>query len=259
VIVNLVVNARDAMPSGGIIRIETEALTLLTEMRRDRAIVPPGRYGLIRVSDTGEGIPPEHLDKIFEPFFTTKRQGEGTGLGLSTVYGIVKQSGGFVFVDSAPGEGTVFHLYFPLHDGQPVAESPQADPVPRALPVPRQGQGVVLLVEDEAPVRAFASRALRLRGYTVLEAKDAEEALATLEDPELEVDVFVTDVVMPGMDGPSWVRCALERRPGVPVVFMSGYAEEGLAEATGQISGATFLAKPFSLNDLALTVQARLE
>lgn len=258
VIVNLVVNARDAMPEGGTIRLETEALTLMTELRRDRAVVPPGRYGLIRVTDTGLGIAPELREKIFEPFFTTKRQGEGTGLGLSTVYGIVKQSGGFVFVDSTLGEGTVFHLYFPIHDGPAIDGELAAPQKPRPSQLMRPGEGVVLLVEDEAPVRAFASRALRLRGYTVLEARDAEEALATLEDPSLEVDIFVTDVVMPGMDGPTWVRRALEQRPDVRVVFMSGYAEEAVTDATTQIEHAAFLAKPFSLNDLAQTVQAQL-
>ncbi len=257
VLMNLVVNARDAMPEGGTIRVETEALSLKDEMRRDRAVVPKGDYAVIRVIDRGVGIPPERLDKIFEPFFTTKRQGEGTGLGLSTVYGIVKQTGGFIFVDSTPGEGSVFHLHFPIHDGSgDDAEAPKADSARKV--VLRQGEGVVLLVEDEAPVRAFASRALRMRGYTVLEAENAEDALRTLEDPELEIDIFVTDVVMPGMDGPSWVKQALETRPGVRVVFVSGYAEDCLSEEQGRIPNSVFLAKPFSLNDLAATVQGQL-
>ena len=256
VLMNLVVNARDAMSEGGTIRVETEALTLQTELRRDRAIVPAGDYAVIRVVDTGVGIPPERLDKIFEPFFTTKRLGEGTGLGLSTVYGIVKQSGGFIFVDSALDEGTVFHLYFPIHAG-PIEEAVIIAEPARKMVV-RQGEGVVLLVEDEAPVRAFASRALRMRGYTVLEAESAEDALRTLEDPGLEVDVFVTDVVMPGMDGPSWVKQALEQRPDVRVVFVSGYAEESLSEEQSRIPNSVFLAKPFSLNDLAATVQGQL-
>ncbi|WP_299508602.1 ATP-binding protein, partial [Cypionkella sp.] len=184
VIMNLVVNARDAMPDGGTIRIETEALTLRDEMRRDRAVVPAGEYALIRVSDSGVGIPPERLQKIFEPFFTTKRVGEGTGLGLSTAYGIVKQSGGFIFVDSTEGEGSVFQLYFPIFVG--AAQTEVLAPVQKKV-VLRQGEGVVLLVEDEAPVRAFASRALRMRGYTVLEAENGEDALKQLEDPTLEV------------------------------------------------------------------------
>lgn len=255
VIMNLVVNARDAMPEGGTIRIETEALTLREEMRRDRAVLPAGEYALIRVSDSGVGIPPERLQKIFEPFFTTKRAGEGTGLGLSTAYGIVKQSGGFIFVDSTEGEGSIFQLYFPIFSGT-AADEPIL-PQPKKV-VLRQGEGVVLLVEDEAPVRAFASRALRMRGYTVLEAENAEEALKHLEDPSLEVDIFVTDVVMPGMDGPSWVREALKTRPNVKVIFVSGYAEEALSEGQARIPNSTFLPKPFSLSDLTATVQGQL-
>ena len=256
VVMNLVVNARDAMPEGGRIRIETEAVTLRGEMRRDRAVVPAGDYALIRVSDEGCGIPAESLQKIFEPFYTTKRLGEGTGLGLSTAYGIVKQSGGFIFVDSTEGEGSIFQLYFPIYTGRD-SEEVVAKP-PRNI-VARQGEGVVLLVEDEAPVRAFASRALRLRGYTVLEAENAEVALKTLEDAALKVDVFVTDVVMPGLDGPSWVRMALEQRPGTRVIFVSGYAEDALAEGQARVPNSVFLPKPFSLSDLAATVQSQMQ
>lgn len=256
VLMNLVVNARDAMREGGVIGIETEALTLRDELRRDRAVVPPGQYAVIRVRDSGVGIPPDRLQKIFEPFFTTKRPGEGTGLGLSTVYGIVKQSGGFIFVDSEPGHGSVFHLYFPINDEPAAADAGPA--LPREPAVLRRGEGVVLLVEDEAPVRAFASRALRMRGYTVIEAENAEEALKALDDPALEVDVFVTDVVMPGMDGPTWVRRALETRPNVRVIFVSGYAEECVAESQSRIPNSVFLPKPFSLNDLTATVQGHV-
>ena len=255
VLMNLVVNARDAMPDGGTIRIETEPVTLTDELKRDRASVPAGDYAVIRVVDHGTGIPPDRLQKIFEPFYTTKRLGEGTGLGLSTAYGIVKQSGGFIFVESAVGVGTTFLLYFPVNL-MPDVVAPKVDPPRRALV--KQGEGVVLLVEDEAPVRAFASRALRLRGYTVLEAENAEEALKTLEDPSLEVDVFVTDVVMPGMDGPSWVRLALQDRPNVRVIFVSGYAEDCLSEGQARIPNSVFLPKPFSLNDLTATVQGQL-
>lgn len=254
VLMNLVVNARDAMPGGGIIRISTEDVTLMEPMARDRATVPAGDYAVIRVSDTGIGIPEDRLQKIFEPFFTTKKVGEGTGLGLSTAYGIVKQSGGFIFVDSTPGEGTVFQLYFPIHAGP----SEAAEDVSRKV-ILKQGEGVVLLVEDEAPVRAFASRALRMRGYTVLEAENAEEALKALEDPSLSVDVFVTDVVMPGMDGPSWVRRALEDRPHVKVIFVSGYAEESLSENQARIPNSVFLPKPFSLGDLTAMVQGQMQ
>ncbi len=255
VVMNLVVNARDAMSSGGTIRIETEALHLAQDLTRDRAVVPAGDYAVIRVLDTGCGIAPDRLNRVFEPFYTTKRAGEGTGLGLSMAYGIIKQSGGFIFCDSSPGLGTVFHLYFPINL---TVDAPA--PVPQSPPsaVLHRSSGVVLLVEDEAPVRAFASRALRLRGYTVLEAENAEDALKTLEDPALEVDIFVTDVVMPGMDGPSWVRIALQDRPNVRVVFVSGYAEESLSESQARIPNSVFLPKPFSLTELTETVHRQL-
>ena len=257
VLINLVVNARDAMEQGGTIRIETEHCKLTQDLQRDRAKVAAGDYAIIRVIDTGCGIPADRIEKIFEPFFTTKRVGEGTGLGLSTAYGIVKQSGGYIFVDSILGEGSTFQIYFPIR--QPEAEDLSPPPVQDNRRVlMKQGEGVVLLVEDEAPVRAFASRALRMRGYTVLEAENAEEALRTLEDPSLEVDVFVTDVVMPGMDGPSWVRKALLSRPDVRVIFVSGYAEDCLTEGQARIPNSVFLPKPFSLNDLTITVQGQL-
>jgi two-component system cell cycle sensor histidine kinase/response regulator CckA len=359
VIMNLVVNARDAMPEGGEIRIETMERTLGDGLTRDRAKVPPGRYVVVKVEDHGSGIATDKIGKIFEPFYTTKRTGEGTGLGLSTAYGIVKQSEGFIFVDSVVGTGTAFTLYFPAHDrpadvrvqpgnalGRPIPAGAQlaAQPThpaysdrrgrsdgqkagavaaagpngaaspgkarhlpgdcatapgrrPRtngeaglaagatAVALPRSGAerilhsvdesnalaqyqaddaasgdggGVVLLVEDEAPVRAFASRALRLRGYTVIEAKSAEEALETLEDPALKVDVFVTDVIMPGMDGPSWVRLALRERPDVKVIFVSGYAEDSFSEEQARIPNSVFLPKPFSLGELTATVQDQI-
>jgi two-component system cell cycle sensor histidine kinase/response regulator CckA len=244
------------MPSGGEIRIETDVITLKTPLMRDRATVPPGQYVTVKVSDEGVGIAPDILQKVFEPFYTTKRTGEGTGLSLSTAYGIVKQTGGFIFVDSTVGNGTVFALFFPVHEAEEI-ETPVVTKT-AAPPVAKQGEGVVLLVEDEAPVRAFASRALRLRGYTVLEAESAEEALKTLEDPELSVDVFVTDVVMPGMDGPSWVREALKARPDVRVVIVSGYAEGAFGDAQPAVPNSVFLPKPFSLNQLTETVHQQL-
>jgi len=253
VLMNLVVNARDAMPDGGEIRIETTSMKLAQEIKRDRARVPAGDYVVVKVSDKGIGIPPDKQHKIFEPFYTTKGVGKGTGLGLSTAYGIVKQSGGFIFVDSQPGSGTCFSLYFPAHDIVLEAESKVVKESP-APPIV-QGEGVILLVEDEAPVRAFASRALRLRGYTVLEAECAEDALKTLEDEDLSVDVFVTDVIMPGMDGPSWVKKALIDRPDVKVVFVSGYSEEDVVDHQAKIPNSVFLPKPFSLSDLTNTVQ----
>lgn len=257
VLMNLVVNARDAMPDGGEIRIETEGVHLGSPLERDRATVPAGDYVTVKVSDSGVGIPTDKLQKIFEPFYTTKRTGEGTGLGLSTVYGIIKQTGGYIFVDSTPGQGSVFIIYLPVHEETlPVPAKKTAKPV--VATTAKHGEGVVLLVEDEAPVRAFASRALRLRGYTVLEASCAEDALKTLDDPNVTVDLFVTDVVMPGMDGPSWVKKALLDRPGVRVVFVSGYAEGALGEAEDTIPNSVFLPKPFSLSELAETVHRQL-
>lgn len=257
VLMNLVVNARDAMSSGGEIRIETEGLLLCEALERDRVTLPPGAYVSVKVSDHGHGIPADKLQKVFEPFYTTKRTGEGTGLGLSTAYGIVKQSGGYIFVESVVGQGTCFTLLFPSHDLVPPVIEPIAQPEVRSSGT-RYGDGVVLLVEDEAPVRAFASRALRLRGYTVIEADSAEQALRTLEDPGLSVDIFVTDVIMPGMDGPSWVREALKKRPDVRVVFVSGYAQESFGDAQASIPNSVFLPKPFSLNELTETVKRQL-
>jgi len=281
VLMNLVVNARDAMPEGGEIKIETSDITLTETLKRDRAAVPAGEYVVVKVSDEGVGIPADKQAKIFEPFYTTKRTGEGTGLGLSTAYGIVKQTGGFIFVDSAPGNGTCFTLYFPAYAAEGVFShgsyaaakpanlesaqhgktdlgEPQPDLQEEQDSIPEKDDGVVLLVEDEAPVRAFASRALRMRGYTVLEAENAEEALETLKDTELAIDVFVTDVIMPGMDGPSWVKKALEDRPDVKVVFVSGYAEDDFSDNQARIPNSVFLPKPFSLTDLTKTVRQQL-
>jgi two-component system cell cycle sensor histidine kinase/response regulator CckA len=296
VVMNLVVNARDAMPGGGTIRLEVHNVYLERALERDRVRVPRGDYVTIRVIDAGHGIPPSRIAKIFEPFYTTKGAGKGTGLGLSMAYGIVKQSGGFIFVDSVEGSGTTFSLYFPVYEPPAdhmlsptmVAEKERTDAVLReaaarmiedkrapapatledaekaSVPKPthdpnlERKSGNVLLVEDEAPVRAFASRALALRGYTVLEADSAESALALLEDPTLKIDVVVTDVIMPGMDGPTWVAKALEDRPGVKVVFVSGYAEESVSEHQKRIPNSVFLPKPFSLSELTATVAAQI-
>ncbi|MDV7141532.1 ATP-binding protein [Tropicimonas sp. TH_r6] len=256
VLMNLVVNARDAMPNGGEIRIVTESKRINEPLVRDRATVPAGDYVVVRVEDEGVGIPADKLAKIFEPFFTTKRTGEGTGLGLSTAYGIIKQTGGFIFVDSEVGSGTSFSLYFQAYD-RPAEQSVLKQELPGTVQL-QQEEGVVMLVEDEAPVRAFASRALRMRGYTVIEAENAEEALDTLSDSSLKVDVFVTDVVMPGMDGPTWVRLALKERPEVRVVFVSGYAEDRFSDEQAGIPNSIFLPKPFSLNELTATVRDQI-
>ncbi len=298
VVMNLVVNARDALGGAGRIRLALNNVFLDTPLKRDQAVVPAGEYVTIRVIDEGEGIAPEHLRKIFEPFFTTKRAGKGTGLGLSMAYGIVKQSGGFIFADSVMGSGTTFTLYLPVSragemraatstpdmaevaelvasvpeyavieadTGDPLGDASidfddpgEADlPAPTHIPAAAAG-GNVLLVEDEAAVRAFAARALKIRGFNVIEADSAEAALAKLEDPDLRIDVFVTDVVMPGMDGPTWVTEALRSRPGVKVVFVSGYSEDAVSEQQARIPNSVFLPKPFSLSELTQTVSRQL-
>jgi two-component system cell cycle sensor histidine kinase/response regulator CckA len=279
VVMNLVVNARDAMADGGEVRVETRVQHLKEPLRRDSAMVPVGRYVTVCVRDEGHGIPAAKLARIFEPFFTTKDVGKGTGLGLSMAYGIIKQSGGYIFVDSEVDVGSTFTIYIPAYDepaqsalallaaGQADARAltdaravPDGDmPPDTQVPPPRrEGQAVVLLVEDEAPVRAFAARALQLRGYTVVEAANAEAALETLRMTDTQFDLFVTDVVMPGMDGPTWVRQALQEHPDVKVVFVSGYSEEDVGEMSADIPHSVFLPKPFSLSDLTATVARQL-
>ncbi|TCL09393.1 two-component system cell cycle sensor histidine kinase/response regulator CckA [Shimia isoporae] len=258
VLMNLVVNARDAMPNGGEIRVVTEGLDLVEPLERDRVVVPVGKYVSISVTDEGTGIAPDKLQKVFEPFFTTKKTGEGTGLGLSTAYGIVKQTGGYIFVDSEVGVGTRFSLMFPAYlgdeDAAPVEQAPA-----KAKEASVSHSGVVMLVEDEAPVRSFATRALKMRGFTVLEAGSGEEAIELLETERPNVDVFVTDVIMPGVDGPTWVRQAREVYPDVPVIFVSGYAEDSFSDDQARITNSSFLPKPFSLGDLTEAVQSKIK
>jgi two-component system cell cycle sensor histidine kinase/response regulator CckA len=256
VIMNLIVNARDAMPNGGEVRIETTNLHLDEPIVQGRATVPVGGYVLVKVIDEGTGIPPERLPKIFDPFYTTKKPGEGTGLGLSTVYGIIKQTGGYIFVDSEVGRGTTFTLWFPAHDKPP---EPEPAPAPREAPLSQRLPGRILLVEDEAPVRAFAVRALRMRGHEVLEADCGTAALELFAGLKEPPDVILTDVILPDMDGPSWVRSALSGRPGPRVVFMSGYAESAFGEQKAMIEGSVFLPKPFSLAELTAVVERELD
>ncbi len=261
VIVNLVVNARDAMPEGGQITVTTSNFCSEPEGHEAHLLPPAGDYVCVRVCDQGVGIPPAILSKIFEPFFSTKRTGEGTGLGLSTAYGIVKQTGGYIFCDSVEGEGSCFSIYFPAHIGQladPVDPEPENRPL-RGVMVSKSALPAVLLVEDEAPVRAFAGRALQLQGCNVIAASCAEEAMDILKDPGVLIDIIVTDVVMPGMDGPTWVRKALRDRPETRVIFMSGYAEDVFNEGVPPVEGSVFLAKPFSLSQLTDAVAQQLD
>ena len=259
VIMNLVVNARDAMPEGGDIRLATENRVLDKPLLRDGNTLPAGEYVCISVSDTGCGISPEHMSKIFEPFFTTKAVGEGTGLGLSTVHGIVNQTGGFILCDSEPQKGTVFSIYFPVVSGDQDEEPNPPAYCPAVATISSSERLVtILLVEDEASVRAVAARALRLKGFAVHEAEGGQEALTLLDDRNLKPDIYVTDVVMPGMDGPTWVRKALQDRPGTRVVFMSGYSEDVFTDGKLPVPHSAFLAKPFTLVELAQTVQKQL-
>ena len=257
VLMNLVVNARDSMPLGGEIKIATATQQFTDGLKREQASLPPGTYSVIRISDTGVGIPAENLRKIFDPFFTTKRQGEGTGLGLSTVYGIIKQSGGYIFVDSEEGVGTTFTLYFVAQKEMRARDAAQPSPAPvKPMAIKK---ALVLLVEDEAPVRSFAARALELQGHRVIEADCGEAALEILSDPNVKPDLFVSDVVMPGIDGPGWVSKMRERFPDTPVVFMSGYAEDRRVAAQERIGHAVFLAKPFSLAEFVAIVNSQLQ
>jgi two-component system cell cycle sensor histidine kinase/response regulator CckA len=249
VIVNLAVNARDAMAGtgGGKLIIQTYAVKADQVAELGSDILPIADYTALSISDTGCGIPPSVLGKVFEPFFTTKEVGKGTGLGLSTVYGIVKQSGGFIFADSKVGQGTSFVIYLPVHQEERAAVVRATAPAPKAEET--WGTGTVLLVEDEAMVRTVAERALTRQGYTVLTAANGEEALEIVGRGEV-IDLLITDVVMPIMDGPTMVREARLTRPELPILFMSGYAEEQLRRSI-DFDNVAFLPKPFSVQQLS--------
>jgi two-component system, cell cycle sensor histidine kinase and response regulator CckA len=251
VIVNLAVNARDAMPRGGQLTIQTYAVSQSDVRKIGSDILPVADYTALSVKDTGTGIAPEALSKIFEPFYTTKDVGKGTGLGLSTVYGIVKQSGGFIFADSKQGEGTTFVIYLPVHAAEAVA---LAEPTPpKEKPNELWGSGTILLVEDEDMVRAVAERALTRHGYTVVTATNGDEGLEILLARK-DIDMLLSDVVMPIMDGPTLGRHAREHYPNMPILFMSGYAEEQLRKSI-QLENVNFLPKPFSVQQLAEIVR----
>jgi two-component system cell cycle sensor histidine kinase/response regulator CckA len=250
VLMNLAVNARDAMPDGGQLvfaleNVDVGAATADT--------LPHGPYVLLTVSDTGVGMDPETRARLFEPFFTTKPVGKGTGLGLSTVYGIVKQSGGDIRVDSEPGRGTTFRIFLPRVEAP---SDPQPDVAPDPLP---RGSETVLLVEDEDPVRRLAVIVLGRLGYRVLEAPDAETAAAIFEAHAGLVDVLVTDVIMPGQSGPRLAERLRVARPDLRVLYVSGYAEEALEAPTGAASSTAFLAKPYTGAMLARKVRDVLD
>ena len=257
VLINLVVNARDAMPKGGTLTVRTANVSAKEPTRRGAEIVPPGNYVLIEVTDTGIGIPPENLERIFEPFFSTKEVGAGTGLGLATVYGIVKQTGGFIAVDSRVGEGSTFAIYLPRHGEEPegVARAKTTAGLEEEEVRDLTGAGTVLLVEDEDAVRLFASRALKNKGYAVIEAKNGEKAMEAIEAAGRRLDLLITDVMMPAMDGPTLVKAARVKFPDLKVIFISGYAEDTFREKVEKDEAIHFLPKPFSLLQLASKVK----
>lgn len=248
VLINLAVNGRDAMRGAGELTIATKLADVGDTIGTLLEPMPAGKYVQIDVVDQGSGIDAEHLVRIFEPFFTTKPLGEGTGLGLSTVYGIVKQTGGYVFVDSVIGEGSTFKIYLPPHLETEARVVEKTTERSRDL----TGVGTIMLVEDEDPVRLFGARALRGKGYRVIEASTGEAALMLFKGGEADdVDLLVTDIVMPELDGPSLIAAARKYRPTLPVVCVSGYAESAFREKLAGIENIHFLPKPFTLNQLA--------
>ncbi|MBF0306787.1 MAG: PAS domain-containing protein, partial [Alphaproteobacteria bacterium] len=258
VIINLAVNARDAMPGGGRLAIRTQSVRVDKPVQRGPELMPAGDYVLIEVEDTGTGIAPDSIGRIFEPFYSTKKVGEGTGLGLSTVYGIVRQTDGFVLVDSVAGRGATFSIYLPRQQGEAAARlrGPEAEAAQVAGDL--TGGGTVLLVEDEDAVRLFGARALRNKGWRVIEAASGEQALEMLRGDQT-IDVLVSDVVMPGMDGATLARLVRIERPSIQVVLISGYSEDvALGEFQGE-HGIHFLPKPFSLKQLAGKVKEVVE
>ncbi|MEL6477277.1 MAG: ATP-binding protein [Pseudomonadota bacterium] len=255
VLMNLVVNARDAMEEGGTVTVATRNVSQPREEVVQGIAVPPGSYVEISVTDDGTGIPEDVIDRVFDPFFTTKPQGQGTGLGLSTVYGIVKQSGGFIFAQNLNEGGACFRLMLPCASPSSRRETAEA---PAELRRDLTGQATVLLVEDEDSIRSVGSRALKLRGYRVHEAASAEDAMKLLSEDKITVDVLVSDVVMPGMDGPTFAVQARAIRPGLRLIFVSGYAEDNFKNAELG-DDFLFLPKPFSINELTAKVKEALD
>ena len=268
VIVNLAVNARDAMPDGGKLTVKTANVTAAQSAQLAYKGMPAAEYVRIDITDTGTGIPANIRDKIFEPFFSTKEVGKGTGLGLSTVYGIVKQTGGFVYVDSEEGKGTSFSIFLPRHHAVQEEEEAKgehqagaqamnggakpAETKPRA---DLTGQGTILLVEDEDGLRSLNARGLRSRGYSVIEASNGIEAMEALEEKDGAVDLVVSDVVMPEMDGPTLLKAMRDRNPNLKIIFVSGYAEDAFEKSLPENEQFAFLPKPFTLTQLVAAVK----
>ncbi len=268
VLMNLCVNARDAMAEQGGGTITVKSGQLRREDVKEPALseallnITGDDFVTIEVSDTGTGMSEEIMSKIFEPFFTTKEQGKGTGLGLATVYGIVQQSGGHLDVKSELGKGTTFRITLPVADPERVVASKEAQKSEPAVetrkPANLAGQGTILFVEDEASVRVIAAKTMRKRGYTVVEAEDGEEALEILEDGDYDFDMMISDVVMPGMDGPTLLKEGRHLLGDARIVFISGYAEEQFSDLLSEEPDVTFLPKPFTLAQLAEKVKAEI-
>ncbi len=249
VIMNLVVNARDAMPQGGKLTIETANVELDGAYARRHVAVTPGRYVMIAVSDTGVGMTPEIRERVFEPFFTTKEKGKGTGLGLATVYGIVKQSGGNIWIYSEPGQGTVFKIYLPRVD-EPLTKEREKEESGLFL-----GVGVILVVEDEEGVRKLVLEMLKKQGYSVLEADDEEEALLICQRYKDTIHLLVTDVVMPRIGGPELAKRLVVFHPEMKVLYMSGYTDNAIVHHGVLDKGVNFIQKPFTIDGLTKKVR----
>jgi two-component system cell cycle sensor histidine kinase/response regulator CckA len=257
VVINLAVNARDAMPSGGTMSIRTRNVPADEVAAFGYKPLPKADYVLIEVEDTGVGMTPEVQARIFEPFFSTKEVGKGTGLGLSTVYGIVKQTGAHVYFDSALGKGTVFRIFVPRHI--PAEGEGRISQLEGAVEIADlTGTATILLVEDEEAVRAFAARALASRGYKVHEASSGVDALEVMKKAGGAIDLVVSDVVMPELDGPSLLRELRKTRPDLKIIFISGYAEDAFRKNLPVGEAFHFLPKPFSLKQLAVAVKETL-
>jgi CheY-like chemotaxis protein len=258
VIMNLVVNARDAMPNGGRLTVETANVELDEAYASEHATMKPGRYVMLVVSDTGTGMSPETIAHIFEPFYTTKESGRGTGLGLSTVYGIVKQSGGYIWVYSEPGRGSSFKVYLPR-----VEEAPEALPAARAASGEQKGSETIFLVEDQPQVRELARMALSEKGYTVLVTSNPDDAEMACARHGAEIHLLLTDLIMPGISGRELAKRLTARHPKMRVLYMSGYTFSIVAQTAAQNGlledGVAFLQKPFTPSALSEKVREVLD
>jgi two-component system cell cycle sensor histidine kinase/response regulator CckA len=264
VIINLAVNARDAMKNGGTLTIRTSNIDIdehhplspkLISPVEEEEQIKPGEYVLLEVSDSGCGMSKDLVSKIFEPFFSTKEIGAGTGLGLSTVFGVVKQTEGYIYVTTEEGAGTTFSIFLKGYDNKELVSTTAHDQSDKISYTDLTGHGTILMVEDEAPVRIFAAHALTHKGYKVLEAEDGETALRIIAEKGASIDLIISDVIMPGMNGPAMIEKIYQQYPSIKVIFISGYAEDAFSETEGWDNKFNFLGKPFTLTQLASKVK----